>query len=131
MPRRSVSPAQSDFEVDIAGDLFGDDADAGFDGFDIADSKDNKKDKKNPKSSANDLDFDFGDILNAGGASSSEDDGDAAFIASKLRGANRKSSNLQGKTVKKGGGFQAMGMFGVQIRAIDFTWNKADHSSSL
>ena len=39
----------------------------------------------------------------------SDDDGDEAFIASRLRGANRKSSNLHGKTVKKGGGFQAMG----------------------
>ena len=39
----------------------------------------------------------------------SDDDGDAAFIAGQLRGANRKSSNLHGKTVKKGGGFQAMG----------------------
>ena len=35
---------------------------------------------------------------------------DAGFIADTMAAANRKSSNLKGKTVKKGGGFQAMGL---------------------
>ncbi len=37
-------------------------------------------------------------------------DGDEAYIANQQAASNRKASNLKGRTVKKGGGFQAMGM---------------------
>lgn len=94
MPRRAPSPALSENEVDIAAALFSDSAEVENGGQD----------------QSNGFDLDFNDILNAGGRGDGSDgEGDEDFIASKLRSANRKSSNLQGKTVKKGGGFQAMG----------------------
>ena len=37
------------------------------------------------------------------------DDDDEAFIALQQAASFRKSSNVKGKSVKKGGGFQAMG----------------------
>ncbi|KAG8527544.1 uncharacterized protein KY384_007696 [Bacidia gigantensis] len=43
---------------------------------------------------------------------------DADFIAGSLAAANRKSSHLKGKTVKKGGGFQAMGLSANLLKAI-------------
>ena len=94
MAPRAVSPAASENEVDILGSLFTDDsaiangkngADAARDGFG----------------------FDAGEFLDAPGGE--EDDGDEAFIALKQAASFRKASNLKGKTVKKGGGFQAMG----------------------
>ncbi len=38
------------------------------------------------------------------------DSDDADFIADTQAAANRKSSNIKNKSLKKGGGFQAMGM---------------------
>jgi ATP-dependent RNA helicase DDX54/DBP10 len=40
----------------------------------------------------------------------SDGDGDEAFITEKQAASNRKASNVKGKSVKKGGGFQAMGI---------------------
>ncbi len=54
-----------------------------------------------------DADFDFDGLMN--GRGQDDDDGDEAFIALKQAASFRKSSNLKGRTVKKGGGFQAMG----------------------
>lgn len=50
----------------------------------------------------------------------SESDGEAdeAFIAAQQAASNRKSSNLKGRTVKKGGGFQAMGLNAALLKAI-------------
>lgn len=47
------------------------------------------------------------------------DDGsdDEAFIAAKQAASNRKASNL-GKSIKKGGGFQAMGLNAALLKAI-------------
>lgn len=90
MPSRGVSPTPSDAEVDILGSIYpGDDADDG--------------------QNAMSLDADFGDLINAPGGDG--DDGDEAFIALQQAASYRKASNLKGRTVKKGGGFQAMGMF--------------------
>ncbi|KAK3318542.1 P-loop containing nucleoside triphosphate hydrolase protein [Apodospora peruviana] len=115
MPRRSPSPAPSENEVDIAGSLFAD-VDVDTDEEDCSSLRATKK-MKTPKPAPDQLDFN--DLLNVGGDDQSiEDDGDAAFIASRLRGANRKSSNLHGKTVKKGGGFQAMGLSSNLLKAI-------------
>lgn len=88
MPYRGASPAPSEPEVDILGSLYpGDDASDG------------------QPATAQDVDFD--DILN--GPDGGDDDGDEAFIALQQAASYRKASNLKGKTVKKGGGFQAMG----------------------
>jgi ATP-dependent RNA helicase DDX54/DBP10 len=94
MPRRAASPAASEHEVDILGSLFTDGADDAFTPA-AGDAKDG-------------FGFDAGGILDAEDGS---DDGDEAFIALKQAASFRKASNLKGKSVKKGGGFQAMGRF--------------------
>jgi ATP-dependent RNA helicase DDX54/DBP10 len=47
-----------------------------------------------------------------------DEDGDEAYIAAQQAAANRKASNLKGKSVKKGGGFQAMGLNATLLKAI-------------
>jgi ATP-dependent RNA helicase DDX54/DBP10 len=83
----------SEAEFDITKSLFQDDVDADDDNFTV--SKPNT------------------DILDAGGildlALDSDGDGDEEFIAAQQAASNRKASNVKGKSVKKGGGFQAMG----------------------
>ncbi|KAK4193763.1 putative ATP-dependent RNA helicase DBP10 [Podospora australis] len=107
MGRRAASPTPSEHEVDIAGSLFANDGDSDND-FEVV---------ANNKGDA-DFDLDFGNLLQGGGDGDSDADGDEEFIASKQRSSNRKSSNLQGKSVKKGGGFQAMGLNANLLRAI-------------
>lgn len=86
MPRRAVSPTASENEFDITKSLFDDDVD-------------------HFATSTKDV-----GTLDAGGILDLEsDDGDEAFIAAKQAASNRKASNVKGKSVKKGGGFQAMG----------------------
>lgn len=94
MPYRASSPTGSEFEFDISnaladGDFLSDDENAG---------------SRKVSTAANDQNIN--DILDA-----SDDDGDEAFIAAQQAASNRKGSNLKGKTVKKGGGFQQMGLF--------------------
>lgn len=91
---RAVSPAVSENEVDILGSLFADDS--GF--------ANGKIETGGPQDG---FGFDAGELLEA--QDGEGDDGDEAFIALKQAASFRKSSNLKGKTVKKGGGFQAMG----------------------
>lgn len=88
MPRRAASPAASEPELDILGSLYpGED--------------------EGPSSGlAPDQGFDIDGILDG---ADGEDGGDEAFIALQQAASNRKASNLKGRTVKKGGGFQAMG----------------------
>ena len=43
---------------------------------------------------------------------------DEDFIAAQQAASNRKSSNLKGRSVKKGGGFQAMGLNAALLKAI-------------
>ncbi|SPQ19962.1 48bbb77c-f1e1-412f-933f-3b1d8f73d747 [Thermothielavioides terrestris] len=105
MPGRASSPALSENEVDIAGSLFAHDAGSDSD----RDSNDDSGPTRSKKANGAAVDLDFGDLLNAPGAGDSDDGGDDEdFIARQQRSSNRKASNLQGKTVKKGGGFQAM-----------------------
>ena len=88
MPKRAVSPAASEPELDIFDSLY-----PAEDG-----------DRRHSGTPGDNVDLD--DILDgAEGA----DDGDEAFIALKQAASYRKSANLKGRTVKKGGGFQAMG----------------------
>lgn len=49
-----------------------------------------------------------------------EDGDDDSFIAARQAASNRKASNLKGRTVKKGGGFQAMGMISILKEGHEF-----------
>ena len=97
MAPRAVSPAASENEVDILGSLFTDDSA-------IANGKHGAD---GGSRGGFDFGFDAGELLEA--QDGEDDDGDEAFIALKQAASFRKASNLKGKTVKKGGGFQAMG----------------------
>lgn len=93
MPHRAASPTASENEFDITKSLFNDDSD----GEDFAIAKAGKD----------------GETLDAGGildlSLESDGEGDEAFIAGQQAASNRKATNVKGKSVKKGGGFQAMG----------------------
>ncbi|CAL3967129.1 unnamed protein product [Diplocarpon coronariae] len=101
MPHRASSPAASENDFDITNSLFQNDLGSDDDSFAHSSSKD------------------LG-VLDAGGILDLESDegGDEAFIAAKQAASNRKASNLRGKTVKKGGGFQAMGLNTHLLKAI-------------
>ncbi|OHF02278.1 DEAD/DEAH box helicase [Colletotrichum orchidophilum] len=101
MPRRAASPTPSDGEVDIADHLF--------------DASDNGSDAGQDVGG---IDFDMDGILNGHEEGQEDEDGDEAFIALKQAASFRKSSNLKGKSVKRGGGFQAMGLNAGLLRAI-------------
>jgi ATP-dependent RNA helicase DDX54/DBP10 len=94
MAPRASSPALSENEFDIGAALYGDNDDA-----------------PNGNVSTTDLGLDL-----AGGSDDGSDD--EAFIAATQAASNRKSSNLKGHTVKKGGGFQAMGLNAALLQAI-------------
>lgn len=102
MPHRAPSPAQSENEIDISRSLF----DNGI----VRESDDEAPavhpDRKAKMGEAETL-FD--------GENESDD---AEFIADKQAASNRKASNLKGKSVKKGGGFQAMGLNANLLKAI-------------
>ncbi|KUJ16199.1 ATP-dependent RNA helicase dbp10 [Mollisia scopiformis] len=100
MPHRAASPAASENDFDITKSLFNDDIGSGDEDFALSNSKD-----LGP--------LDAGGILDL-----ESDDGDEAFIAAQQAASNRKSSNLKGKSVKKGGGFQAMGLNAHLLKAI-------------
>ena len=93
MALRESSPALSENEFDI------------FDA--LAGGEDSAQDTK--------LGADLGLDLGFG---SDDGSGDEAFIAAKQAAANRKTTNAQGKSVKKGGGFQAMGLNALLLKAI-------------
>ena len=102
MPHRAFSPAASEIEVDISKSLFDNNStSASEDGASI----------QHPDRKA--LMQDPGAILDA----ESESD-DAEFIAETQAASNRKASNLKGRSVKKGGGFQAMGLNANTLKAV-------------
>ncbi|TRX96827.1 hypothetical protein FHL15_002133 [Xylaria flabelliformis] len=104
MPR-AVSPALSENEVDILGSL-------------LTDGDETTSHMKTKHAEAQDgFSFDVGDLLGRDD-DGNEDDGDEAFIALKQAAAFRKNTNLKGTTLKKGGGFQSMGLNGNLLRAI-------------
>ncbi|KAH7328328.1 DEAD/DEAH box helicase [Stachybotrys elegans] len=98
MPRRP-SPTPSDPEIDILGSLYPGDDDV--------------EDRYNGGAGGNEFGVD--DILDAPNGDGEEDE---AFIALQQAAFNRKASNLKGRTVKKGGGFQAMGLNANLLKAI-------------
>ena len=105
MAPRASSPTDSDSGLDISNAL----ADSGF-GSDA--------DVATPKRSSGTKELlNVDDIL--GGSDDDDDDGnDEAFIAAQQAARNRKSSTVKGKTPKKGGGFQAMGLGANLMKAI-------------
>ncbi|GAB1217999.1 ATP-dependent RNA helicase dbp10 [Aspergillus terreus] len=104
MPHRAASPAMSENEFDITNALFQNDGDS-----------DNEvpvtKSKPQRKAAPQELDF-------LGGNVDDDEEDDEAFIAEQQTSANRKAANLKGRTVKKGGGFQAMGLNANLLKAI-------------
>ncbi|KAI4119411.1 MAG: hypothetical protein LQ345_000657 [Seirophora villosa] len=104
MPHRAVSPAISEAGVDIADALFDRDALSGSEDGDAR----QHPDRKNAMLAA-------GDMPDLGNDGSSDD---ADFIADAQAASSRKGSKLKGKTVKKGGGFQAMGLNATLLKAI-------------
>ncbi|RAL65733.1 hypothetical protein DID88_005401 [Monilinia fructigena] len=103
MPRRAASPALSENEFDITKSLFNDDIDGDDDDFGNITTKNVEP-------------LDANGILDLG--LESDGDGDGAFISAQQAAANRKASNLKGQSVKKGGGFQAMGLNSHLLKAI-------------
>lgn len=101
MPGRAASPAASENEFDITNALFQNESD----------SDDNTAVEKPNQKQAPSQGLDF-----LGGDGGEEDD--EAFIAAQQASANRKASALKGRTVKKGGGFQAMGLNANLLKAI-------------
>ncbi|KNG89584.1 ATP-dependent RNA helicase DBP10 [Aspergillus nomiae NRRL 13137] len=91
MPHRAASPAASENEFDITNALFQNDSDS--------DNDTSLKQTKRPQKTAPPqmLDFLGGDV------DDDDDEDDEAFIAGQQASANRKASNLKGRTVKKGG----------------------------
>ncbi|KAF2131412.1 ATP-dependent RNA helicase-like protein dbp10 [Dothidotthia symphoricarpi CBS 119687] len=79
--------------------------------FDIFDALAGGNDVEQPQKG---LSTDLGIDLDIGSDDGSDDE---AFIAAKQAASNRKASNV-GKSVKKGGGFQAMGLNGALLKAI-------------
>lgn len=108
MLNRDGSPALSENEFDISRAIFGGSDDSDNDAFGGLEAQPTK-----PPPAAKPEDGDFG--LDDGDDSGSEDED---FIAAQQAVSNRKSSNLKGKTVKKGGGFQAMGLNATLLKAI-------------
>jgi ATP-dependent RNA helicase DDX54/DBP10 len=101
MPGRAASPTASENEFDITNALFQNEGDS-----------DNEKPLNKPKQKqapSQGLDF-------LGGDGDEEDD--EGFIAAQQTSANRKATALKGRTVKKGGGFQAMGLNANLLKAI-------------
>jgi ATP-dependent RNA helicase DDX54/DBP10 len=93
MPHRAASPSVSENEFDITKSFFKDDPTA-------------DDEELTPPLAIGGV-LDAGGILDLELESNGEDDD--AFIAAQQAASNRKTSNLKGKSVKKGGGFQAMG----------------------
>ncbi|KAH0563048.1 ATP-dependent RNA helicase dbp10 [Trichoglossum hirsutum] len=108
MLQRATPPTESENEFDISRSLFHGDSDP-----------DSSETQSRPsKRSKRVQTFDASTILDLDAASGSDGSGDEAFIAAQQTASNRKASNLKGRTVKKGGGFQAMGLNSKLLKAI-------------
>lgn len=103
MSHRAPSPEESVTEVDISKALFDDSDTSGSENAAHAQHPDRKARMHAVGSMP-----DFED-------STSDDEG---FIAETQAAANRKAANLKGKSVKKGGAFQAMGLNANLLKAI-------------
>ncbi len=104
MPHRAPSPVASENEVDIADAILDNDESSDFEDAGASQHPDRKARMQAP-----------GTMPDLEGDSSSDDEG---FIAETQAASNRKASNLKGRSVKKGGGFQAMGLNANLLKAI-------------
>ena len=102
MPR-AASPALSENEVDILGSL-------------LTDGDETSQTKTKHAELQDGFSFDVGDLLDGDDGGNGDDD--EAFIALKQAAAFRKNANLKGTSLKKGGGFQSMGLNGNLLKAI-------------
>ena len=102
MTHRALSPAASENEVDISNSLFDNTHES---------SSENEAPIQHPDRKARMQGTE--DMLDV----ESESD-DATFIAETQAASNRKASNIKGRSVKKGGGFQAMGLNANLLKAI-------------
>lgn len=102
MPKRARSPALSENGLDISNALTADAASPDLD------------DERAPSPSKRSGNADQA-FTNAGLGDGSDDED---FIAIAQAASNRKSSNVKGRSVKKGGGFQAMGLNANLLKAI-------------
>jgi ATP-dependent RNA helicase DDX54/DBP10 len=98
MPPRASSPALSETDFDISNALFG------------GHGSDNDEDVLNNPS------HDINAALHLSASDASDDD--ETFIAARLAASNRKASAHPSKTLKKGGGFQSMGLNPPLLKAI-------------
>ncbi|ELQ41079.1 ATP-dependent RNA helicase DBP10 [Pyricularia oryzae Y34] len=105
MPRRAASPAASEHEIDILGSIFANDNDTEV-----------KAKAKKRTGGHDEIDLDIDALLN--GAEDGGDGDDEALIALQQAASFRKTTNLKGKTGKKSGGFQAMGLNPSLLQAI-------------
>ena len=96
MPHRSPSPAASENEVDISRAL--------VENTSSSDSEDDGDLRHPDRKIRMRVDEDMPDLVFESGSD------DADFIAATQAASNRKASNVKGKSVKKGGAFQAMGL---------------------
>lgn len=104
MPHRALSPAASENEVDISHALLtGDPVSGSEDGGDT--QHPDRKARMEAGEGMPDLALESGSD-------------DALFIAATQAASNRKTSNVKGRSVKKGGGFQAMGLNANLLKAI-------------
>ena len=104
MPHRISSPVASEVEYDISHAL--------ADNASNSESEDGA-DVLHPDRKAQ---ISKGGAMPDLGVESGSDDAD--FIAATQAASNRKSSNIKGRSVKKGGGFQAMGLNANLLKAI-------------
>lgn len=104
MPRRAASPALSEQEFDISNALL-----AGQDGNDSDASEDFAAQAAIPKPNAR-----LDQIL----SDDDESDDDEAFIAAQQAASNRKNASVKGKSARKSGGFQSMGLNPQLLKAI-------------
>lgn len=106
MSHRVPSPVASENELDISHALFANDNGN-------SSGSDAERELQHPDRKARM--HAIGTMLDFGADGSSDDDG---FIADTQAASNRKASNLKGRSVKKGGGFQAMGLNTNLLKAI-------------
>ncbi|MCJ1472371.1 ATP-dependent RNA helicase dbp10 [Lambiella insularis] len=104
MPHRAPSPAGSENEVDISQALFAGHPDSGSE-----DGVDTQHPDRKARMGAGEA---MPDLALESGSD------DAEFIAATQAASNRKASNVKGRSVKKGGGFQAMGLNANLLKAI-------------
>ncbi|RWA04111.1 hypothetical protein EKO27_g10989, partial [Xylaria grammica] len=102
MPR-AASPALSENEVDILGSL-------------LTNGDETARVKTKQAEAQDGFGFDVDELLDGDDGGNGDDD--EAFIALKQAAAFRKNANLKGTTLKKGGGFQSMGLNGNLLKAI-------------